>query len=120
MSHRLVALVLAGLFLTSAASAAWAHCVGWSSSVADRHACCRGGAMAPEARATACCAMSQQSDESGPVEARVAAAPVKMVRHAPQPVALVVPGPAPAFHAPVAVPAFDSVPLYLRQSALLI
>jgi hypothetical protein len=120
MSRRLVALVLAGLFLASAASTAWAHCTGWSPSVADRHACCRSGAMETVARATACCAMSEQSDDSGPAEARVAAGPVKMARHAPQPVALVMPGPALPLPPPVVVPAFSSVPLYLRQLSLLI
>lgn len=120
MSHRLVAFVLAGLFLTSAASAAWAQCAGWSPSVADRHACCRGGALASEARATACCAMSEQSDDSSPVEARVAATPVKVARSALLPVPLAIPGYTVALHASIPVRTFTAVPLYLQQVSLLI
>jgi hypothetical protein len=119
MSHRLLALVLAVLFLVSAASMAWAQCAGGALAVADAHACCRGGALAAEPRATACCTMSGQSDDSGPIEGRVAAGPVKTARYE-APLAFVVPGSAPAFHAPAPVQTFAVVPLYLRQSSLLI
>lgn len=112
--------MLAVLFVTPAGATAWAHCAGWSPSVADRHACCRGGALETTARATACCAMSERSGGRGPVEAPVATGPVKMARYEAPPVALAVPVAVSALHAPVLVPAFSPVPLYLRQVSLLI
>jgi hypothetical protein len=120
MSNRLMALVLAGMFLTSAASAAWAHCIGGALSVADAHACCRSGAMATETRATACCAMSDQSGDRGPIEARVTSGALKAVRHDAPPVALAIPACASALHAPIVTHTSGSVPLYLRQVSLLI
>jgi hypothetical protein len=72
---------LPGLFVVATASEAWAHCAGWSRSVADRHACCRGGQLASESRATACRAMSEQADDTAPVEARVAVTPLQVARH---------------------------------------
>jgi hypothetical protein len=121
MSHRLVALVLAGVFLTSAASTATEQCAGWSRSVADAHACCRTGAMTRDARATACCAMTQQSGDAGPIEARVAAVPITYVRHAAPSFAVAVTVSAAAVpDARPRVPGPSSVPLYLRQLSLLI
>ena len=121
MRHKVVALLLAGLFVVSAASTAWAHCGGWSPSVADRHACCRTGAMASESRVTACCAMSEQSDDQGPLEGRFAAVPLQMVRHISASFATVtLPAAVVAPRAAVFLLRPSSVPLYLRQVSLLI
>jgi hypothetical protein len=120
MSHRLVALVLAGLFVTSAASTAWAYCAGWAPSVADAHACCRHGALARDTRATACCGMSEQSDDAGPIEARVAAVPIKVVRHAAPSFVGVLPVVAALHETRASSISPRSVPLYLRQVSFLI
>jgi hypothetical protein len=121
MARKLLAIVLAGLFVASAASTALAHCGGWLPLAADRHACCRGGQMASTTRATACCAMSEQADDTAPTEARVGTPPPTVARHV-----------APAALAAVATDAFLAarsadhpaasgfVPLYLRQLSLLI
>ncbi|MBI4262929.1 MAG: hypothetical protein HY657_01010 [Acidobacteria bacterium] len=117
--RRVVAVLLTVLFVASAATEALAHCVGWSSSIEARHACCDGGALMPEAAATECCAMSEQSNGRVPPEARVAAAPMPILRHA-----------SPSWLAPVTVPVDwrtmrvarrpHPVPLYLQQLSLLI
>jgi hypothetical protein len=76
--------------------------------------------MAVQTRATACCTMSGQTDDPGPIEVRVAVGPVKMARHAAPSATLVLPVFAPAFDAPAVVHTVSCVPLYLRQVSLLI
>lgn len=117
--RKVVAALLTALLVASAATEALAHCVGWSSSIEARHACCGRGALMPEAAATECCAMSEQSNGSVPPPARVAAAPTLILRHA-----------SPSWVAAVTVPVDwhtlrvarrpHPVPLYLQQLSLLI
>jgi hypothetical protein len=122
MLRKLVAALLVGLVVASAASTALAHCGGWLASLADRHACCRGGTMASDTRATSCCASAELADDTAPAETRAAATSPTLIRHATPALALAAARPV----ASVVIRSSDrdslqgAVPLYLRQQSLLI
>src|SRR5438034_678033 len=69
---RVSAFALVLLIAATTVGAEWWECAGWSSSALARHACCAAKIqnIAPDTSAN-CCAMSQQSRDTGATQARV-------------------------------------------------
>lgn len=117
---RLVALLAALLMTASTAGADWLLCDGSARSSAARHACCDDMQMRVSAQqASSCCALSEQSRDRAPVEARLVPQPAAAVAMPRLPAA-----PERALRSrwlDVAVaPPAQSVPIYLQQRSLLI
>ncbi|MBI3047361.1 MAG: hypothetical protein HYY76_03530 [Acidobacteria bacterium] len=112
------------LLVATAAAPALAACAGWSSSTADRHACCAHlGSLAAEATVTNCCAMAEQSN--GPADRGTSLSPIaKIARPVPSASSIVVlassPGARPVFPLDRFLTQQASPPKYVLLASFLI
>ena len=117
---RLTALLLALLFTASTAGAEWVLCAAPARTAAASHACCADMEMAVNAEdAAACCAVSQQTRERGPLESSLASAPAIAVPPLAVNAVSFVPVPS-SLRAHSSAPLASSTPIYLHHRTLLI
>ena len=113
--------LLAVLVVAVLVAPALTECAGWAASTAGRHICCgNSGGMAPETRMTDCCAMSEQSNEAIPPDARIARPILKLVDFHFVPFGDFLAAPTLLSVDNRAARRAAVVPLYLRQASLLI